>query len=134
VTFLVYSLAAPILLLPLEKLLPYPYILEELTKYFLVSLIFKNKDRKDSNNWFYVLYAGLLFTFSESILYISNIISLGRYWDFPARLLLTGTLHVSTMLIMFWGMKRGWLISTVTLLITFFIHYFFNLAISNIPF
>ncbi len=128
---LIYSLAAPILLLPLEKLLPYPYLIEELTKYFLVNLIIKDKSIKSHSTWIYILSAGLLFTFTESILYFFNVMSLGRYWDFPARLILTGTLHVGTMLIIFWGIKRGKFLAATSILAAVTIHYFFNLVISS---
>lgn len=129
---LVYSLAAPLFLLPLEKILPYPYIIEESIKYLLVVLIVRDKSVKRQNRWVYVVSAGLLFTFTESVFYIFNILSLGRYWDFPARLLLTGILHIGTMLIMLWGIKRGKIISAVTILIAIIAHYFFNLAVSSI--
>ena len=131
--FLIYALAAPIFLLPLEKILPYPYIIEELAEYLLVILIVKDNPEKDKRNWIYVLWAGLLFTFTESIFYIFNIFSLGRYWDFPVRLLLTGTLHVGTMLIMLWGIKKGKFTAVITLLVAIAVHYFFNLIISGYP-
>lgn len=131
--FLIYSLAAPILLLPLEKLLPYPYLIEELAKYVLVNLVVRDKSIEGGRVWLYVLSAGLLFTFAESILYIFNIFSLGRYWDFPARLILTGALHVGTMLIMLWGINRGKFLAVTTLLVAVATHYFLNLAISNYP-
>jgi len=128
---LVYSLAAPLLLLPIEKLLPYPYLIEELVKYILVSLIVRDKSITKQHTWLYVLFAGLLFTFTESFLYIFNIMALGRYGDFPARIVFTGILHAGTMLLMFWGIRRGKFTTAITFLVAVAMHFFFNFIVSS---
>jgi len=62
---ILYSLVGPFLLWPLEYFLPYPYIIEELFKVFVVK--FTNSNAKS-----YIL-AGILFALTETILYSFNI-------------------------------------------------------------
>lgn len=127
---LLISLSAPLLLLPVEKLLPYPYVIEELLKLIIVSLIYQSaKDKKvELSKW--VIIAAMLFAVSESIFYLVNIFALGNFSLFPQRLLLTGTLHLGTFLILYRVIRENyfWLAGGITASIL--IHYFYNLTLS----
>jgi len=105
---LLLSLAGPLFLMPVEKILPYPYLVEEAVKLAVVCLILKAKPSKNAF-WFLVIFAGLLFSFSETIFYLTNIFTLGKFGLFPQRLVLTSFLHSgTTFLIAFFGKKGGW--------------------------
>lgn len=78
------ALAAPFVLWPIELLLPYPYVIEELVKAGLVWLNPKFRP---------AVAIGLAFAFSETVLYIFNLN--------PYRLLLTILLHTTTTLIIY---------------------------------
>jgi len=127
---LIISLSAPLLLLPVEKILPYPYIIEELLKLGVVFLILKAERRNKINLFRWIVFSGLILTFSESVFYLTNIFALGNFSLFPQRIVLTGTLHMGTMLILYFSIKKGYfrLISGVVAAIL--IHYFYNLVFS----
>jgi len=122
---LLISLASPLFLLPVEKLLPYPHVIEELLKLMIVFLIYKSvKGTIDLLKW--VVIAAVLFTISESIFYLVNVFALGNISLFPQRLLLTGALHFGTFLLLYFSIKKNylWLAGGVTASIL--IHYFYN--------
>ncbi len=127
---LLISLSAPLLLIPVEKFLPYPYVIEELLKLVIVFLIFKSaKDRK-TGLFKWVIFSGLLFTISESIFYLTNIFALGNFSLFPQRIIFTGSLHVGTLLLLYWVIRKNyfWLIGGIAASIL--IHYFYNLSLT----
>ena len=101
------SLVGPLFLLPVEKIFPYPWLVEELFKLIIVWLILKSKLGK--NYLVLAIFAGLLFAFSEAIFYLTNILALGNLGLFPQRLFLTSFLHSgTTLLIAVFGKKGGW--------------------------
>ena len=121
----------PFILWPIELILPYPYLVEEIAKVILVFLIIrttsKSKDRIQL-----VLFAGLLFSISESVMYLFNIYQIGSIETLFLRLILTIPLHVGTMLIfLFFGIKRKEL-TFLGLLLAIPIHYYFNILVSRI--
>jgi len=121
---LLISLSAPLFLLPIEKLLPYPYVIEELLKLGVVFLIFKAERERNLLKW--VVFTGLIFTISESIFYLTNIFALGKFSLFPQRVILTGILHIGTLILLYFSIRKGyfWLVGGVTIAIL--IHYFYN--------
>lgn len=127
---LLISLSAPLLLLPVEKVLPYPFVIEELLKLIIVVLIYKSaKDtRVDLSKW--VIIAAIFLTISESIFYLVNIFVLGNISLFPQRLFLTGALHLGTFLLLYWVIRKNhyWLAGGIT--ISMLIHYLYNLTFS----
>lgn len=124
---LVFSLALPLLLLPIEKILQsYPYLIEELAKLFLVLMIIQIEKIEKKNYWLFVIFTGLLFALSESIFYLANFFALGNFSLFPQRLVLTSLLHAGTMLIMYFlGRKRRKFL-LLGFLITSLLHFAFN--------
>lgn len=125
VLILIFALALPLLLIPVEQVWPYPYVIEELAKLSLVWALVKS--RKKTNHLVkWVVVVGLVFTFSESMFYLMNIFAVWDLGLWPVRLLLTGLLHVLTLLMLYWGVKKGrfWLL--VTLAGAMLVHFLFN--------
>ncbi|MEK7495654.1 MAG: hypothetical protein AAB788_04185 [Patescibacteria group bacterium] len=128
---LLFALISPLILIPVEKILPYPYIIEELAKLIIILMIFKKEKLFNKKLPIFVLLSGFLFTLSESIFYLINIFALGDLTTIPKRLLMTGILHIGTiMLIYLFGRKNN-----ISLLISLFfsiaIHYFYNLWVGH---
>jgi len=124
------SLAGPLFLIPVEKVFPYPWLVEELFKLIVVWLILKSKPEK--NYLVLAVSAGFLFAFSETIFYLANIFVLGNLWLVPKRLVLTSFLHSGTILLMaIFGKKGGWRWA-IGFWGTFFIHWFFNEAVASV--
>lgn len=123
---ILFAAILPFFLWPIEMLLPYPFIVEELAKALLVYWILVSVSGKSTQIKIAIL-VGVLFSFSESILYLVNILQVGNGWTIVQRLLLTTPLHVITILIMlFFGMwKKTYLILGV--LLAMLLHYWFNL-------
>ncbi|HLD51553.1 hypothetical protein A3K34_04255 [candidate division WWE3 bacterium RIFOXYC1_FULL_40_10] len=121
------SVIFPFLLLPVEKVLPYPYLVEELAKLVLIAgLFYRNKDR--SIKW--VLIFGVLFTLSETVLFSMNLWALGTVYLLLPKFLGLVTLHCGTLTIMWNSFRKGiyWVVPGICLSI--FIHFVFNLVIA----
>ncbi len=121
---------APFILWPIELFLPYPYIIEELLKatliYFVIDLSNKATQIKIT------LASGLIFSLSETILYIFNISLVGDLTTLLTRFTLTTILHSLTMfIILISSFKTKWLMPT-GVLVAMLIHYLFNMVIPNI--
>jgi len=87
-----FSLIGPFFLLLVEKVLPYPYLVEEVYKFFLT---------KSTNSTKVAIALGFLFSLSEAIFYLLNPnYSLFNVNYFLLRLLAVTPLHISTILIM----------------------------------
>lgn len=123
---LIISLIAPPILYFIEKILPYPYLLEELLKYFLVRSLFRCPYSSFSPLKTVVALA-LVFSFSENILYLPEIISSGKFYLFYFRLLFDGFLHLATFLLLFFGQTKNRLLGIMSLVIAIIVHYLFNL-------
>ncbi len=123
---LLISLSAPLFLIPLEKILPCPYVIEEVLKLFILLFIFRSAKNIKTNLLKWVVIAALLFTLSESIFYLVNIFALGNIFLFPQRLLLTGTLHLGTFLLLCLVIKKNHLWLAGGLATSILIHYFYN--------
>ncbi|PIP74747.1 MAG: hypothetical protein CO135_02790 [Candidatus Levybacteria bacterium CG_4_9_14_3_um_filter_35_16] len=125
-----FASMAPFLIWPAELVFPYPYIVEELVKGLLVFFILKSPN--DTTRIRLAVLVGLLFAFSESVLYMSNILLVGTLWTFIERLLLTVPLHVATtLLILFSGMKKQKFLP-LGLIAGMILHYFFNLFVGTL--
>ena len=66
----------PFLLWPIELFLPYPFVLEEIFKGVLVYLILGSGVRRTQEKL--IILSALLFSFSESVMYIINIFLVGN--------------------------------------------------------
>jgi len=125
-----FASMAPFLVWPIELIFPYPYLVEELVKGFLVFFILKSSD--SSSKIKLAVLTGLFFAFSESVLYMSNILLVGTLWTFVERLLFTVPLHtVTTLLILFSGLKKKELLP-LGVIAAMLLHYFFNLFVGRL--
>lgn len=123
---LIISLMAPPILYFIEKILPYPYLIEEITKYFIIHNLVHRTSSPPSYLKIVIVIA-VIFAFSENILYLPGIISSGGINFFYLRLIIDGTLHLTTFLLMFFGQTRSRLFGIITLLMAIIVHYLFNL-------
>lgn len=123
---LLAALAAPLLLLPLEVLLPYPHLIEELVKAGLLLWLVRSETPRASAQWEIAVGVGALFTLSETILYLNNFMFLGNGNALVPRLVLTGVLHVGTSLLVYLSLRRGWLVGFTGLILAVAFHYLFN--------
>ena len=128
-SFLVPLVAAitPFIIWPIELFLPYPYIIEEIAKGILVFFVINLPDK--STQLKLVLTSAVLFTLSETVLYILNISLVGNLSTLPTRFILTVLLHSLTMLIiLISSFKHKWLMPT-GVAAAMLIHYFYNLIV-----
>lgn len=125
-----FASMAPFLVWPFELIFPYPHIVEELVKGFLVFFTLKSSD--NTTRIKLAILAGLFFAFSESVMYMSNIFLVGTLWTFIERLLLTIPLHVvTTLLILFSGMKKKAFLP-LGIIAAMLYHYVFNLMVGQL--
>lgn len=124
------ALIGPFFLWPFERLLPYPYIFEEIFKvvaiYYLLSTTLSNHKKL----YLTILFA-LLFTFSESIFYYINFVGFNLGLIIP-RLILTFVLHTTTSLIILGAGIVNKKLIVGGLFLAVLIHYFYNLKIDSL--
>lgn len=96
----ILSLVGPFFLLLVEKLLPYPFIIEEIYKFLLIE---RSKQLKAIN----ISIAGILFSLSEAVFYFMNPIYQNSPDKILTRLLLVTPMHLTTMLVMFYSMRKN---------------------------
>lgn len=115
----ILSLVGPFFLLLVEKILPLPFIVEEIYKYLVLKL------EKVSSKQVFLL--GLLFSFSESVFYFFNPEYQNNLSKMVVRLLVVTPMHISTMLLMNYFNKYNKIsISLLGILLAAFIHFLFN--------
>lgn len=126
IIFLVWlaALILPLILIPFEKLAPYPYVIEEIVKATLIYIILKNSDRQ--NQLKLSLVAAFLFALSENIFYSTNFITNGILYSFWQRTILTTGLHLFTTVIIFLPSQRKLKLIVPATLVAMVIHYFYN--------
>ncbi|HCR36242.1 hypothetical protein A2130_04885 [Candidatus Woesebacteria bacterium GWC2_33_12] len=110
-----FSLVGPFFILLVEKALPYPYIVEEIYKFFLA---------KSTNSIKMSIALGLLFSVSEAMFYLMNSTYTLNPILYPLRLLSVTPMHISTILVMQYFNKKG--IWWLGLILAILIHYLFN--------
>lgn len=110
------ALVGPFFLLLVEKFLPYPYVIEEIFKFFLA---------KKANSIKTAITLGFLFSLSESVFYIINPSFQLSPMAYIVRFIMVTLMHVSTILVMQYFIKKKslWLIG---LILAILIHYLFN--------
>ncbi len=129
-SFLVPLIAAitPFIIWPIEFFLPYPYIIEEVAKVFLVLFVINLPNK--STQIKLVLASAAMFTLSETVLYILNISLVGDLSTLLTRFILTLILHSLTILIiLISSFKHKWLMPAGVVL-AMVIHYFYNLEVN----
>lgn len=118
----------PFIIWPIELLLPYPYIIEEIAKGILVLFVINLPDK--STQIKLVLASAILFTLSETVLYILNISLVGDLSTLLTRFILTNLLHSLTMLIiLISAFKNKWLM-LAGVAAAMSLHYFYNLEVN----
>lgn len=120
----------PFIVWPLELVLPYPAIVEELGK--AAALFLGQQKEVSSRPIITSIQFGTLFALSESTLYLFNIIMVGTLELFILRLLLIIPLHVvtSTMIaVTIRHQKKRW--ALVGIAGAMLIHYGFNLVVGT---
>ena len=119
----------PFLLYPIELLLPYPYLIEEVAILILILPLLKEST---STQVKMAIVIGILFTFSESVLYTFNMAAVGTPATLILRIATTGILHVATPLLMILGyhlFKRGIIVGFIFAVI---VHYIFNFLVGRL--
>ena len=119
----IICLFAPFPLWLLETLLPHPHFIEEIFKFFIV------KSAPKKTNWLLPLIFGLLFSLSESILYLVNFFALGNFHNLITRLILTSLLHTSLFFLLYFT-RSSRPISYLSLFLAIFIHFTYNRLVS----
>lgn len=115
---------APFILWPVELLLPFPYIIEEITKALLLVAILNAQNKAVRIK--VTLITAIIFSFSESVFYFFNISLVGNLTILLNRLLLTTLLHSLTMLIILLSGYRKRRFMVVGLVLAMLVHYLFN--------
>lgn len=111
------ALVGPFVLLLVENFFPYPYLVEEIFKFFLA------KNAKTTKT---AVLLGLLFSISESIFYLFNQTYQISISHNIIRFLTVTPMHITTILVMQYFLKKKGLWPLGLLLATI-IHYAFNI-------
>lgn len=114
-----------------EKILPYPYLIEEFGKLLVVLRLIKMRKKTESEQLTLIFLFVFGFTLTESIFYLNQIF-LGKISLFFIRFFLTGGLHLFTTLIMYYfsGGKKLSLFSLFGgFLIAVLIHFYYNYSL-----
>ena len=127
---ILFGALLPFILWPIEQLLPYPFIIEEVANAILVLVILKTVEKPLQVK--VAALTGLLFAITESVFYLFNILIVGTSITLFERLALTIQLHVGTLLIiLFFGQKRKEFIP-IGMVIAAMIHYYFNIFVGKL--
>ena len=118
-----FALAAPFVLWPIEQLLPYPYIVEELFKGCLVWQIIRSPLRRPV---LIVALTGLLFGISETVFYLFNILLFASPDALFNRVIITIPFHITTMVVIYLPTLKNRRYILLGLLLAMGMHYLFN--------
>ena len=110
------ALIFPFFILLIENFLPYPYVVEELFKFFLA---------KKANSTKTAIVLGFLFSVSEAVFYVFNPTYVLSPLYFVLRLTLVSAMHITTILVIYYFIKRK-SVWPLGLLLAILIHYLFN--------
>jgi hypothetical protein len=119
----------PFLVWPVEMVFPFPALIEETAKGYLVWLII-NKPGLEGRKQM-ALSVGLLFGGSETLLYTVNAILAGNLGLMVGRVLLTMPMHIITVMVMYWLGQRGKLGFILGWILAVGIHAGFNAVVSS---
>ena len=121
-TVILYSLFGPFLLWPVEYLLPYPYIVEELFKFILV-YFFAKKSVKP------FIFSGIAFALTETVFYSFNVNAYGSVGLLLTRFCLTTLLHTLTFVVIYYSGRADKKFIVIGFIAAILIHYLYNLYI-----
>ncbi len=124
------ALIGPFFIWPIEQILPYPYLVEELFKALAILFLPLKQLERNTAIKLAVVF-GFLFAFSESVFYFINILSTGSPENLFLRNVFTMPLHVLTTLVLMLAAKKGLKTLIAGLGVAILIHYFFNLVVDQ---
>ena len=120
------SLASPLILWPIEYFLPYPYLIEEVFKFILVGMVVSQEIKTKERLAGWVVLIGIGVAISETMFYLMNFNLLGSLSSLGYRLLLTNSMHLSTVWLLYVSSRKGGTWKWVGLVGAIVIHYGFN--------
>lgn len=123
------ALCAPFFIWPIELVLPFPYLVEEFFKLYLVQRIKKGETHLNQQIKLTALVCGL-FGISESVFYLFNIFISGSLIDFIERIMITVPMHIITGLFMIVGYNKGRIGLIIGFISAICIHFVFNLLVT----
>ena len=131
-SFLVPLMAAiaPFIIWPIEIFFPYPHIVEELAKALLIFFLLKSTDNRQKIVG--GILVGFLFAFSENVLYMLNIFSVGNPQVLILRFVLTMPMHIATSGVILAVALIDKRLIFLGIILAGFIHYFFNIYVSSL--
>ena len=124
-----FAVIAPFLIWPIELVFPYPYIVEEIVKLAIIYFVVKDNNLSKTNKLQLTILNGILFAFSEDVLYLFNIALVGSLGTFFTRILLTIPLHVLTSVLILSPALKNRKLIFLGFIPAVILHYLFNLWI-----
>ncbi len=121
---------APFIIWPIEIFFPYPHIVEELAKALLIFFLLKSTDNRQKIVG--GILVGFLFAFSENVLYMLNIFSVGNPQVLILRFVLTMPMHIATSGVILAVALIDKRLIFLGIILAGFIHYFFNIYVSSL--
>jgi hypothetical protein len=132
--FLIFGLFLPFLLWPIEYLLPFPHLIEELAKYFcllwLKNAQFAKKAIVSKSGVIATILFALFFSLTESVMYLLNFFALGNLELLSDRLGYTSLMHTVTTLIIFVSLDKKRIYQLLAVIAAMIVHFIFNSLIS----
>ena len=121
-----FAAITPFILWPIEIILPYPYIVEEISKAILIFFLLKLPNREKILG---TIMIGFLFSFSETVLYLFNVFSVGSLQTLFLRFIFTTPMHIVTSLIILSSALINKNLIILGVIIAALVHYIFNLIV-----
>ena len=121
-----FAAITPFILWPIEIILPYPYIVEEISKAILIFFLLKLPNREKILG---TIMIGFLFSFSETVLYLFNVFSVGSLQTLLLRFIFTTPMHILTSLIILSSALINKNLIVLGVIIAALVHYIFNLIV-----
>ncbi len=125
-----FAAVTPFILWPIEIIIPAPYIIEEIAKLILIFPLLAEKSVARKIR--FTILIGMIFAFSEAVLYLFNISLVGNIGTFFERLMFTIPLHTLTALTILIPSLYGKRLVFAGLIAAIIIHYFYNVLIASI--
>lgn len=122
------ALMAPFLVWPIEQVLPFPYLVEEFVKAFLVYFILQIPEKTRQIQ--FAILIGVLFSLSEAVLYFFNFYSSNSLSFLVTRILLTTALHTGTIIVMVSICFINRKLLPFGIVLAVIIHYLYNLLVA----
>lgn len=122
------ALMAPFLVWGVEQFLPFPYLVEEAIKAIFAYVIISRIPDKTRQILFAVFLA-VLFSLSETVLYLFNLFQSNTVSVLFLRLILTTSMHTVTIAIMVLCSFVNKKLFSLGIILAVIVHYFYNLLV-----